>query len=78
VILLHALVAVIHAVLAATAQAIVTGFSLLVILLVVLAFIGALILTLAGGLGLGGARWAWRKRRSGKDGDGPASPPPTV
>ncbi|HVG26349.1 MAG TPA: hypothetical protein VM865_01995 [Acidobacteriaceae bacterium] len=67
---------VIHAVLQAAASALVAGFSLLIILLVIIAMVGALIATLAGGLGFGGARWAWRKRRP-HDSPGPGDHPPS-
>jgi hypothetical protein len=50
VILLHALIAVIHAILQTAASALLAGFSLLIIVLIALAVLAALIATLAGGL----------------------------
>lgn len=73
-ILLRALVGVIHAILQAAAAALVAGFSLLFMVLVVLVVLGALIAALAGGLGLGGARLVWRRRRAG-EADPPADDP---
>lgn len=76
-ILLHAIVAVIHAILQTAASALLAGFSLLIIILVALAVVAALIATLAGGLGMGGIHWLrrrWRdKRSSGSRGEPPCS-----
>lgn len=65
-VLIRALVAVIHAVLQAAVSSLLAGFSLLIIVLVALGVIGALIATLAGGLGMGGVQWIRRRRRSGQ------------
>ncbi|HTV08310.1 MAG TPA: hypothetical protein VMD97_04615 [Candidatus Aquilonibacter sp.] len=73
-ILLHAIIAVIHAILQAAASALIAGFSLLIVVLVALAVVGALIMTLAGGLGFGGVHWLrrrWRSKRSSGGGDQP-------
>ena len=65
-VLLHAIVAVIHAVLQSAADALIAGFSLLIMILVILAIIAGLIVALTGCLGFGGIRW-FRRRRNGKD-----------
>ena len=73
-ILLHAIVAVIHAILQTVASALLAGFSLLIIILVALAVVTALIATLAGGLGMGGVHWLrrrWRDKRSSGSRDEP-------
>jgi hypothetical protein len=74
VILVHALVAVIHAVLQTAASALLAGASLLLVVLIALAVLVALIATLAGGLGMGGVHWLrrrWRDRRPSGPGDDP-------
>jgi membrane protein implicated in regulation of membrane protease activity len=63
VILLHALIAVIRAILQTAASALVAGFSLLILVLIALAVLAALIVTLAGGLGMGGVHWLRRRSR---------------
>jgi hypothetical protein len=77
VILLHALIAVIHAILRTAASALLAGFSLLIIVLIALAVLAALIATLAGGLGMGGIHWLRRRSRdrrsSGPHDDSPCS-----
>lgn len=73
-ILLHAIVAVIHAILQTATSALLAGFSLLIIILVALAVVAALIATLAGGLGMGGVHWLrrrWRDKRSSGSRDEP-------
>ena len=75
-VLVHALVAVIHAILCAAAEALIAGASLLILILVVLAIVVGLIASLAGGLGLGGLRWIYRRRRDCiKPGDHQDPPP---
>jgi hypothetical protein len=71
VVLLHALVAVIHAVLQSAAEALLAGFSLLLVILITLAILAALIASLAGGLGFSGLRWLCR-RKGPHDDDPPA------
>lgn len=75
-VIIHALVAVIHAILQTAASALLAGFSLLLLVLIVLVVLGALIATLAGGLGMGGVHWLrrrWRDRRESDSNDGPRS-----
>lgn len=74
-ILLHALVAVIHAILQTAASALLAGFSLLVIILIALAVLAALIATLAGGLGMGGVHWLRRRSRDRHTSDSHEDPP---
>jgi hypothetical protein len=77
VILLHALIAVIHAILQTAASALIAGFSLLIIVLIALAVVAALIATLAGGLGMGGVHWLrrrWRDRRGSSSQNDPPCP----
>jgi len=72
--LLHALIAVIHAILQTAASALLAGFSLLIVVLIALAVSAALIATLAGGLGMGGVHWLrrrWRDRNSNQRRDPP-------
>ncbi|HEY4010942.1 MAG TPA: hypothetical protein VGM11_12380 [Acidobacteriaceae bacterium] len=76
-ILLHALVAVIHAILQTAATALLAGFSLLVIVLVAVVVVGALIATLAGGLGMGGVHWLRRRSRDRRSSDSSDEPPPS-
>ena len=77
-VLLHAIVAVIHAILRAAAEALIAGASLLILILVVVAILVGLIASLAGGLGLGGLRWIYRRRRPcEKPGDNEDPPPQT-
>ena len=76
-ILLHALIAVIHAILATAVSALLAGASLLIIVAIAIAVVVALIGTLAGGLGMGGVHWLrrrWRDRRS----SGSQDEPPTT
>lgn len=76
-ILLRAIIAVIHAILQTAASALLAGFSLLVVVLIALVVVGALIATLAGGLGMGGLHWLrrrWRDRRSSDSHDDPPCP----
>jgi Flp pilus assembly protein TadB len=73
--LLHALIAVIHAVLQTAASALLAGFSLLVIVLIALAVLAALIATLAGGLGMGGIHWFRRRSRDRRSSDSHDEPP---
>ena len=75
--LLHAIIAVIHAILETAASALLAGFSLLVLVLIALAVVAALIATLAGGLGMGGVHWLrrrWRGKHSPDSHDGPPCP----
>lgn len=62
-ILLRALIAVIHAILATAASALLAGGSLLVVVAIAITVLAALIATLAGGLGLGGVRWLRQRSR---------------
>lgn len=62
-ILLRALVAVIHAILATAASALIAGGSLLLIIVIAIAAVVGLIATLAGGLGMGGVHWLRRRSR---------------
>jgi hypothetical protein len=76
VVIIRALIAVIHAILQTAASALLAGFSLLILVLIALAVVGALIATLAGGLGMGGVHWLrrrWRDRRDSDSNDGPPS-----
>jgi hypothetical protein len=73
VVLLHALISVIHAVLQAAAAALLAGFSLLLVLLIVLAVLVGGVLTFTGALGAGGLRWVTRRRRNR---DKPEDPEP--
>jgi hypothetical protein len=76
VVIIRALIAVIHAILQTAASALLAGFSLLILVLIALAVVGALIATLAGGLGMGGVHWLrrrWRDRRDSDSDDGPHS-----
>ena len=70
-ILLHALIAVIHAILQTAASALLAGGSLLLLVVIALAVLAALIATIAGGLGMGGVHWLRRRsrdrRNSGSD-----------
>jgi membrane protein implicated in regulation of membrane protease activity len=75
VILLHALIAVIHAILQTAASALLAGFSLLIIVLIALAVLAALIATLAGGLGMGGVHWLRRRTRGRRGPDSRDEPP---
>lgn len=74
-ILLHAIIAVIHAVLQTAVSALLAGFSLLIVVVIALAIVAALIATLAGGLGMGGVHWL-RRRWRGKHSSGPHDRPP--
>ena len=73
--LLHALIAVIHAILQTAASALLAGFSLLILVLIALAVLAALIATLAGGLGMGGVHWLRRRSRDHRK-PGPRDDPP--
>ena len=75
-VIIRALIAVIHAILQTVASTLLAGFSLLVVVLVALAVVGALIATLAGGLGMGGVHWLrrrWKDRRDSDSDDEPRS-----
>ncbi len=75
-ILLKAIIAVIHAILQTAASVLLAGASLLIVIVIALAVIGALIATLAGGLGFGGVHWLrrrWRDRRGSGSRDDPPS-----
>jgi hypothetical protein len=75
--LLHALIAVIHAILQTAASTLLAGFSLLILILIALAVLAALIATLAGGLGMGGVHWLrrrWRDRHNSNSHDDPPCP----
>lgn len=75
-VIIHALVAVIHAILQTAASALLAGLSLLLVVVIALAVVGALIATLAGGLGMGGVHWLrrrWKDRRDSGSNDPPAS-----
>jgi Flp pilus assembly protein TadB len=73
--LLHALIAVIRAILQTAASALLAGFSLLVIVLIAVAVLAALIATLAGGLGMGGLHWLRRRSRDRRNPDSRNDPP---
>jgi len=75
VILLHALIAVIHAILQTAASALLAGFSLLIIVLIALAVLAALIATLASGLGMGGVHWLRRRSRDRRNSNTRNDPP---
>ena len=68
-VIIKALIAVIHAILQTAASALVAGFSLLILVLIALAVVGALIATLSGALGMGGIHWLRRRRRDRDDSD---------
>ena len=74
-ILLHALIAVIHAILATAASALLAGASLLVIVGIAIAVVIALIATLAGGLGMGGIHWLRRRARDRRPSNSEDEPP---
>ena len=73
--LLHALIAVIHAILQTAASALLAGFSLLIIVLIALAVLAALMATLAGGLGMGGVHWLRRRSRDRRSSGSRDDPP---
>jgi hypothetical protein len=73
--LLHALIAVIHAILQTAASALLAGFSLLILVLIALAVLAALIATLAGGLGMGGVHWLRRRSREKRNSNSHDDPP---
>jgi hypothetical protein len=67
VVLIRAIVAVIHAVLQAAVSSLLAGFSVLILLVIALAVVGAIGATLAGGLGFTGLRWVRRRSRAERD-----------
>lgn len=73
--LLHALIAVIRAILQTAASALVAGFSLLIVVLIALAVLATVIATLAGGLGMGGVHWLRRRSRNRRDPNSRNDPP---
>ncbi len=75
-VIIRALIAVIHAILQTAASALLAGFSLLILVLIALAVVGALIATLAGGLGMGGVHWLRRRWKDRRDSDSDDRPHP--
>ena len=74
-ILLKAIIAVIHAILQTAVSVLLAGASVLIVVAIAIVVVGALIATLAGGLGFGGVHWLrrrWRDRHSSSD-DPPSS-----
>jgi hypothetical protein len=69
VVLIRAIIAVIHAVLEAAVSSLLAGFSLLILVVIALAVVGAVAVTLAGGLGFTGMRWVRRRSRAERDRD---------